>query len=99
TRSKRDWSSDVCSSDLADKFGKVIDLPKQEWLPNAGSSVSLNASIAIQLQKGPGTQDPLGFYEYVRPALRDAGFQYVGEILEERSEERRVGKEGRCRWR
>src|SRR2546425_1036223 len=69
--------------ECADKFGKVIDLPEQEWLPNAGSSLSLNASIAIQLQKGPLAQDPLGFYEYVRPALRDAGFQYVGEILEE----------------
>ena len=69
--------------ECADKFGNVIDLPKQDWLPQAGSSVPLNASIAIQLQKGPSTQDPLGFYEYVRPALRDAGFQYVGEILEE----------------
>src|SRR5438309_8954164 len=69
--------------ECADKFGKLIEIPKQDWLPNAGSSVALNASIALQLQKGPGTQDPLGFYEYVRPALRDAGFQYVGEILEE----------------
>src|SRR5437867_12217430 len=69
--------------ECADKFGKSIDLPRQDWLTSVGSSLSLNTSIAIQLQKGPGTQDPLGFYEYVRPALRDAGFQYVGEILEE----------------
>src|SRR6058998_984491 len=69
--------------ECADKFGKTTELPEQDWLPSLSSSVSLNASIAIQLQKGPGTQDPLGFYEYVRPALRDAGFQYVGEILEE----------------
>ena len=69
--------------ECADKFGKSIELPEQDWLPSVGSSLSLNASIAIQLQKGPGTQDPLGFYEYVRPALRDAGFQYVREILEE----------------
>src|SRR5207245_2546343 len=69
--------------ECADKFGKSIELPVQDWLPQAGSSVSLNASIAIQLQKGPKAQDPLGFYEYVRPAVRDAGFQDVGEILEE----------------
>src|SRR5438876_394026 len=69
--------------ECADKFGKSIELPEQDWLPSVGSSLSLNASIAIQLQKGPGTQDPLGFYEYVRHALRDAGFQYVREILEE----------------
>jgi len=81
--------------ECADKFGKSIDLPEQDWLPNVGSSVSLNASIAIQLQKGPGTQDPLGFYEYVRPALRDAGFQYVGEILEELKRLAMKGQESR----
>src|SRR6267143_1110039 len=81
--------------ECADKFGNIIDLPKQDWLPNAGSSVSLNASIAIQLQKGPSTQDPLGFYEYVRPALRDAGFQYVGEILEELKRLAMKGQESR----
>src|SRR5467141_1046379 len=81
--------------ECADKFGKVIDLPKQDWLPNSGSSVSLNASIAIQLQKGPQAQDPLGFYEYVRPALKDAGFQYVGEILEELKRLAMKGQESR----
>src|SRR5438552_11757905 len=81
--------------ECADKFGKVIDLPEQDWLPQVGSSVSLNASIAIQLQKGPGTQDPLGFYEYVRPALRDTGFQYVGEILEELKSLALKGQESR----
>src|SRR3989441_5995741 len=81
--------------ECADKFGKSIDLPQQDWLPSIGSSVALNASIAIQLQKGPGTQDPLGFYEYVRPALRDAGFQYVGEILEELKRLAMKGRESR----
>jgi glutamate synthase domain-containing protein 3 len=80
--------------ECTDKFGKSIDLSKQDWLPN-GSSVSLNASIAIQLQKGPKAQDPLGFYEYVRPALRDAGFQYVGEILEELKRLAMKGQESR----
>jgi glutamate synthase domain-containing protein 1/glutamate synthase domain-containing protein 3 len=81
--------------ECADKFGNSIELPEQDWLPNVGSSVSLNASIAIQLQKGPSTQDPLGFYEYVRPALRDAGFQYVGEILEELKRLAMKGQESR----
>src|SRR3989475_8979710 len=81
--------------DCVDKFGKVIELPVQDWLPQVGSSVSLNASIAIQLQKGPSTQDPLGFFEYVRPALRDAGFQYVGEILEELKRLAMKGQESR----
>src|SRR2546425_365403 len=81
--------------ECADKFGKTIELPKQDWLPNAGSSVALNASIAIQLQEGPSTQDPFGFYEYVRPALKDAGFQYVGEILEELKRLAMKGQESR----
>jgi len=81
--------------ECVDKFGNIIDLPKQDWLPSVGSSVSLNASIAIQLQKGPDTQDPLAFYEYVRPALRDAGFQYVGEILEELKRLAMKGQESR----
>jgi glutamate synthase domain-containing protein 1/glutamate synthase domain-containing protein 3 len=81
--------------ECADKFGKSIELPEQDWLPNPGSSVSLNASIAIQLQKGPQAQDPLGFYEYVRPALKDTGFQYVGEILEELKRLAMKGQESR----
>src|SRR5205807_6209913 len=40
-------------------------------------------------------QDPLGFYEYVRPALRDAGFQYVEEILEELKQLAMKGQESR----
>ena len=67
-----------------DKFGRVISLPEQDWLPGPRTAVALNVSVAIQLpKKGPHSQDPLGFYAYVRPALRDAGFQYAGEILEE----------------
>jgi len=81
--------------ECADKFGKSIELPKQDWLSSVGSSVSLNASIAILLQKGPSTQDQLGFYEYVRPAFRDAGFQYVGEILEELKRLAMKGQESR----
>ncbi len=70
--------------DCADKFGRVTSLPKQDWLPGPRTSLALNVSVALQLRKkGSLAQDPLGFYEYVRPALSDAGFQYVGEILEE----------------
>jgi len=70
--------------ECADKFGREISLPEQEWLHGPRADLALNVSVALQLpNKGPKAQDPLGFYEYVRPALRDAGFQYAGEILEE----------------
>ena len=70
--------------EASDKFGLAITLPDQEWLNGRGPAVALNLSISLQLpRKGPPSQDAMGFYEYVRPAVRDAGFQYVGEILEE----------------
>src|SRR5205809_643375 len=79
-----------------DKFGRVVSLPEQDWLPGPRTAVALNVSVAIQLpKKGPHSQDPLGFYEYVRPALRDAGFQYAGEILEELKRLALKGQESR----
>src|SRR5699024_12690281 len=77
TRSKRDWSSDVCSSDL--KAYKTMSCPKiaefctikEETVEKSfrGESVSLDS--AQQIAKALG---------------------------QERSEERRVGKECRARW-
>ncbi len=66
-----------------DKFGHVIELPEQDWLPGERPTVSLNTSLLLQVDKGKRVRDPVGFYEYVRPALRDTGFQYVMEIIEE----------------
>src|SRR5438552_618661 len=70
--------------ECADKFEREITIPEQEWLHGPRTDLALNVSVALQLpKKGPKAHDPLGFYEYVRPALRDAGFQYAGEILDE----------------
>src|SRR5207247_2234368 len=82
--------------ECADKFGRVTSLPEQDWLPGHRRTVALNVSVALQLQKkGPQSQDSLEFYECVRPALRDAGFQYAGEILEEL---KRLASKGQA-WR
>lgn len=82
--------------ECADKFGREITLPEQEWLHGPRADLALNVSVALQLpRKGPKAQDPLGFYEYVRPALRDAGFQYAGEILEELKRLALKGQESR----
>src|SRR5439155_8850142 len=89
TRWPRDWSSDVCSSDLA-AGGLELRLDEHERLP-AGR----------------------GERERRRQRLADADERHVArdelrgerKLLErpcvhalERSEERRVGKECRCRW-
>lgn len=68
--------------ECADKFGRTTTMPDQEWLPGLRQSIPLNTTL-VQLQKDPRTREPTGFFDYVRPALRDAGFQYTSEILEE----------------
>src|SRR5437868_14253411 len=63
TRSKRDWSSDVCSSDLIRAPGaSSTRIPKLRLLVTRSFSTRAPAALAI------------------------------------RSEERRVGKDGRSRW-
>src|SRR5690606_41202861 len=91
TRFSRDWSSDVCSSDLKNR---------------AGIDISTCFRLADDL-RGSGPIGPgIGYIQTVGGCI--AKIRYVvsckklviilpveGDI---RSEERRVGKEGRSRW-
>src|SRR3546814_18096440 len=89
-----DWSSDVCSSDLAPDFFQVI--PSRE---------ALHTSLAAALVHARDYQDVLDF---TRVFAREHRFRLGVRILtgnmdaEERSDERRVGKECvstcRSRW-
>src|SRR5438067_3007789 len=94
TRSKRDWSSDVCSSDLYSFPLQVFVLPGKDgysraivqgyhknFAPRAGFAYS--ASKRLVVRAGYGI-----FY-----GLRDQNDQTTI-----RSEERRVGKECRAEW-
>src|SRR5206468_6123284 len=87
TRSDRDWSSDVCSSDLSGLFaamaGVVLGFP------------------VLRLRGDYLAIVTLGFGEMVRIVL--INWQSLtggpnGLAGVPRSEERRVGKECRCRW-
>src|SRR5216683_5984727 len=50
--------------ECADKFGREITIPEQEWLHGPRMDVALNLSVALQLpKKGPNAPNPLGFYE------------------------------------
>src|SRR5699024_11821155 len=91
TISKRDWSSDVCSSDLTYDYNYLPDENRYEYKSGSiyYSPVSLTVDIILsdsQLKNGWDT-DYLGMYEYVESYTSAQG----------RSEERRVGKECRCR--
>src|SRR5699024_11581121 len=85
TRSKRDWSSDVCSSDL--QLGQAPDVV---IVPVGGGGL-LAGSLAWLSAHCPHTRvigvEPAG-------AASMAAAVYAGEpVTLERSEERRVGKE------
>src|SRR5699024_12087331 len=85
TRSKRDWSSDVCSSDLFNSILRTIFI----------DTLLGRALISIR-------QSHMVSYQFVPPIhplllLRLAVFRLIQPALRLRSEERRVGKEGRSR--
>src|SRR5439155_19119074 len=78
TRWPRDWSSDVCSSDLA-----------------AARPVRDVEEVRYALGRRAESGEPL-----LRPGIRRRPRKLRQHLVveKERSEERRVGKECRCRW-
>src|SRR5207245_6085484 len=86
TRCYRDWSSDVCSSDL----DVTVTLPVAPW------EAALGAGVTVPTLGGPVEMHiPPGAQSGQKLRLRGRGLpgQPPG-----RSEERRVGKECRARW-
>src|SRR5258706_2448439 len=87
TRLVSDWSSDVCSSDLA-SF-------------RAGWSTSSSSSSAGPPARQPGLSSSVVNFHLSLPSKSNAQFRAFGLSNQEsfaRSEERRVGKECRSRW-
>src|SRR5207249_5415830 len=92
TRSKRDWSSDVCSSDLDLAIGLATGAPRRAVLKAFGAGVfgtlagtmlgplAAHADCSNQGQSCAATKCCTGL------------------SCMQRSEERRVGKEGRSGW-
>src|SRR5690606_40868086 len=95
TRFSRDWSSDVCSSDLRPARGERAFFLTGVLLTGDPSHRGSDGDLV------PGA--PLGDGVAVVADLADADADLVHVVLPERevpdrSEERRVGKRGRCRW-
>src|SRR5438105_11331952 len=84
TRSTRDWSSDVCSSDLAEDRRKA-----RVVAPDHGDAA---LARALLVQEGDA------FEQLVQVQRHRAQLNRARQIEEHRSEERRVGKECRTRW-
>src|SRR5699024_12106113 len=97
TRSKRDWSSDVCSSDL------VYQIYVNEIVFGSTNQKSCEEFSRMMMQKFEMTM--MGelnyFLGFQVKQIKDVTFisqtKYTQELLK-RSEERRVGKESRTRW-
>src|SRR5258707_13309061 len=82
TRYWRDWSSDVCSSDLAPSPSPVLSPPSPCSDARAGAMARAWTLLVVTiLCAGCATAYSEGQY-----------------ALQKRSEERRVGKESRSRW-
>src|SRR5206468_10158945 len=96
TRSDRDWSSDVCSSDLAEKVWRLksgwgVAHDFSHWL-----TVSLNADYNHSIAERDGVP-PQRYLELSLPATVMHAQYKTTVDFENRSEERRVGKGCRCR--
>src|SRR5690606_40280965 len=88
TRFSRDWSSDVCSSDL----GEGIDgPPKLQLFPCAVGGLVAGGMARLAVADDLEHDGAFALGEEGKLAL-----VRVGQA--ERSEERRVGKECRCGW-
>src|SRR5207249_7484634 len=98
TRSKRDWSSDVCSSDLESTFvlppddrshtARVRIFTRQNEIPFAGHPNVGTAFVLALVAERSG-----------RTLGSTVVFEEAAGRVPVRSEERRVGKEGGGRWR
>src|SRR5699024_11987675 len=94
TRSKRDWSSDVCSSDLDIACGFT-----QNTSPRALDAYELaeSARDIFGEERVYVSDDLPGAYAQAVELAEDAEIQ-SGSGIVIRSEERRVGKERRPQW-
>src|SRR5206468_6547335 len=95
TRSDRDWSSDVCSSDLIAAAGFLGMFVCGGPVYLAGTTTSA-INLALIMALSPLMVLLLSLITGLESVNR---WQVVGMIIAlSRSEERRVGKGCRCRW-
>src|SRR5207249_9292104 len=93
TRSKRDWSSDVCSSDLSRSTGHVAGEQGQLRERVAQHPHRVADAFAVSV----GSRDSHDIHAAIHQGADVIENAVAVEVAEGRSEERRVGKEGRAR--
>src|SRR2546429_8820121 len=88
TRCSRDWSSDVCSSDLNEKMPLDVETAYKFLVAQP------TVSAGILVVGGASC----GVNQSVHLAMKHPEIKALVLLSEIRSEERRVGKECRSRW-
>src|SRR5207249_5246668 len=88
TRSKRDWSSDVCSSDLADPIIEFVASPHRLLATEIGLVTNPRKVIVHIATSADG---------YIARSDGDLEWLTSRPAPKGRSEERRVGQGRRCR--
>src|SRR3989449_2053649 len=92
TRCSRDWSSDVCSSDLLDLKKIVGGLILQDR--DLGAIADVRA-LKVASQRAP-TDEEYAAFAFAWMVCKHVKSNAI--VFARRSEERRVGKECRSRW-
>src|SRR5205807_3988273 len=96
TRLQGDWSSDVCSSDLATALARTHedDAPHLIYLPERRVSLDQIAADVERVYRRLGRV----VIAVCEGQLDEKGTPFGADVDRARSEERRVGREGRCCW-
>src|SRR5690606_40125001 len=96
TRFSRDWSSDVCSSDL---FRLRFLLLMAAFFALAGSPAGAQQTVMVQPYQNSFGKNRIQYKDLDWQYYQSPNFNiyYYQGGAEMRSEERRVGKEGRAR--
>src|SRR3546814_15007510 len=98
-----DWSSDVCSSDLAKGFGKFAGIRRYDTIVGTIDAFKKLLPTGLRPQiKSVTAEDARVVVEFEGNAVTCEGKPYCNQYCMVRSEERRVGKECvstcRSRW-
>src|SRR5690606_40582059 len=98
TRFSRDWSSDVCSSDLTE-FGGKKDAPPQAYFSDSHLD-TLGLCVFLALAERDAPEEKLLVLDDVLGSVDEPHVErIIGMVYDVlRSEERRVGKECGGRW-
>src|SRR5690606_40682481 len=98
TRFSRDWSSDVCSSDLLvlrTPYNALIIAREKMWFFSATSVIEAVLKLAVAFAITHSSHDRLVLYATL---VTSTMWVMFAAFIWFRSEEGRVGKEGRARW-